>query len=840
MLDIGEDRETRRLTELAALDVFRDEAGPQFDMICRLAARLLNAEISMITVVEKDQIRFRSTLGSTLSAVPRGNLACEHVVECNDLLVLPDIDKPVPASIDVSLIRSVGGRFYAGVPLRTSSGIAVGSVCVIASQPRDDLDPNMTEVLNDLSRLASEIIEAGRRAEQLKAANRRMQLVSNVLRMVAVSENFEQACAQVAALMCEAMSAHVVRLFLKIPNTDLVSLVAATGQGATPESAGSCVDENRMMPSSGRLLGAVMESGEAFACPDLSRVDLSAYPNSLYWAANSEPGVIIVPVKVVGERMALSIGLEANRPDFDQMVQLATDVADAIHPLLQRMKAESEAQLFRRIVDASPDPVLITDTESIDEPGPRIVYANLAFYTETGYRPQDVIGKSPRFQQGAGTSRIARTRIREALSNWRPVRQTLLNYRADGTPRYIELHIAPVANEAGWFTHWVSVQRDLTDSIENTRQRRQAMREMRAMLSAMPGGVITYGLNKVGSWDKRFVSASMMQVTGSAIGEVQPPGWLRKHTTEEELEAFRVARVNASVKGTNTVEFRFLDNQGQYRLMHVRMSGYYNSRNEREVVTVWTDVTRERRLSAQMDQAGRLAELGQLATGLAHELAQPLAGITMASENALRQLNRPEPALGTVAEKLERIAKLSHRASSVIGHVRDFGRLDSGKAIAVDMKTIVENVVMLINPKMLEASVEVMVDVPDDLPMLFVRPMAVEQVLVNLVVNAADAFGPERPDHNNPHRRLVKIAAEPMQGCIRITVRDNAGGIPADALKQIFQPFFTTKPVGKGTGLGLSICAELIEGMGGTITAGNDDEGAVFRIELPTETCRLV
>ena len=75
---------------------------------------------------------------------------------------------------------------------------------------------------------------------------------------------------------------------------------------------------------------------------------------------------------------------------------------------------------------------------------------------------------------------------------------------------------------------------------------------------------------------------------------------------------------------------------------------------------------------------------------------------------------------------------------------------------------------------------------------------------------------------------------------VMIAVSDTGSGMSRDTLDKAVDPFFTTKPVGKGTGLGLSICAELIEGMGGTITAGNDDEGAVFRIELPTETCRLV
>jgi diguanylate cyclase (GGDEF)-like protein/PAS domain S-box-containing protein len=110
------------------------------------------------------------------------------------------------------------------------------------------------------------------------------------------------------------------------------------------------------------------------------------------------------------------------------------------------------------------DAVLITEAEPWHRPGPRIVWANDVFYTQTGYCQAEVIGQSPRLLQGPGTDKAALRRIRVALENWQPIRETVLNYRKDGSAYWNEFEVVPIANAQGWYTHWVSVQRDVTES----------------------------------------------------------------------------------------------------------------------------------------------------------------------------------------------------------------------------------------------------------------------------------------------------------------------------------------------------------------------------------------
>jgi len=109
------------------------------------------------------------------------------------------------------------------------------------------------------------------------------------------------------------------------------------------------------------------------------------------------------------------------------------------------------------------DVVLIAEAEPVDLPGPRIVYVNAAFERGTGYTAADVIGLTPRILQGPRTNRAELRRIREALAAWRAVRVCLTNYRKNGVPFDVEFEIVPVCNDLGCYTHWVSVQRDVTD-----------------------------------------------------------------------------------------------------------------------------------------------------------------------------------------------------------------------------------------------------------------------------------------------------------------------------------------------------------------------------------------
>ena len=139
-----------------------------------------------------------------------------------------------------------------------------------------------------------------------------------------------------------------------------------------------------------------------------------------------------------------------------RMLGTVMDISD-------RKAREAQLRLLESVVVATNDAVVITAAEPLDEPGPRILYVNPAFTRITGYTLEEVLGKTPRILQGKKTQRATLDRIRTALHNWKPVRADLINYRKDGSEFWVELSIVPVADETGWYTHWIAVQRDITE-----------------------------------------------------------------------------------------------------------------------------------------------------------------------------------------------------------------------------------------------------------------------------------------------------------------------------------------------------------------------------------------
>ena len=124
------------------------------------------------------------------------------------------------------------------------------------------------------------------------------------------------------------------------------------------------------------------------------------------------------------------------------------------------------ADWFQKCTNYLNDAIIVTEAEPFDSPGPRILWANDIFYQTTGYQPSEIIGQSPRILQGPLTDKSELKRLRTALENWEACRVEILNYKKDGTTFWNEFEITPIANEKGWYTHWISVQRDVTERRE--------------------------------------------------------------------------------------------------------------------------------------------------------------------------------------------------------------------------------------------------------------------------------------------------------------------------------------------------------------------------------------
>ncbi len=176
---------------------------------------------------------------------------------------------------------------------------------------------------------------------------------------------------------------------------------------------------------------------------------------------------------------------------YDQIGQ-AVRMLGTVMEISDRKAREEQLRLLESVVLNTNDAVLITEAEPIDLPGPRIVYANEAFTQLTGYSLEEVFGQTPRILQGVNTDRPTLARIRVALETWQPIRVDLINYRKDGSEFWVDLSLVPVANERGWFTHWISVQRDISDRKQAEVALQQSEERFRRAILDAPLPIILY------------------------------------------------------------------------------------------------------------------------------------------------------------------------------------------------------------------------------------------------------------------------------------------------------------------------------------------------------------
>jgi len=226
-------------------------------------------------------------------------------------------------------------------------------------------------------------------------------------------------------------------------------------------------------------------------------------------------------------------------------------------------------------------------------------------------------------------------------------------------------------------------------------------------------------------------------------------------------------------------------------------------------------------------RSAKLASVGELATGLAHEINNPLAVISAEQTNIddLLRETEPDPARDAALKSVERIGKQVQRCSGITRRMLQFGGNRESTVEPTDLVALSYEVVEFLHRPAAERDVRIDCRTEGNPPPVLADPVEFEQVLVNLVNNALDAM---------PHGGCIEIVIAPGPGSVHLEVRDTGTGIDPDTMERIFEPFFTNKPPGRGTGLGLSICYGIVQSWGGRIEAESQPgRGTTVRIVLP-------
>jgi two-component system NtrC family sensor kinase len=227
-------------------------------------------------------------------------------------------------------------------------------------------------------------------------------------------------------------------------------------------------------------------------------------------------------------------------------------------------------------------------------------------------------------------------------------------------------------------------------------------------------------------------------------------------------------------------------------------------------------------------ESERLAVVGQLAAGVAHELNNPLQGIVTYSHLLLEKMTPGDSRRSSV----EKIANQATRCATIIRGLLDFSRPKKPHKKLADLRTTIEECLSLVEDRVIFHNIEVIRDYQEDVPPTVMDPAQMQQVFMNLIINAAEAMG-------GAGRLTVATRLDEERRVIQASFRDTGRGISEENMGRVFDPFFTTKEVGRGTGLGLAISFGIVKEHGGTITVeSKEGAGTTFTIELPVLASR--
>ncbi|MDZ7666899.1 MAG: PAS domain S-box protein [Desulfotignum sp.] len=259
----------------------------------------------------------------------------------------------------------------------------------------------------------------------------------------------------------------------------------------------------------------------------------------------------------------------------------------------------------------------------------------------------------------------------------------------------------------------------------------------------------------------------------------------------------------------------------------------------REVlIAATTDITESVEKETQLIQAGKLATLGTMAAGMAHEINQPLNVIQICADLIQKMVKKgvkipDEDLLGMSQDIIENVG----RAAGVIKHVRDFARQSERDLKKLNINDPIQDVFKVLGHQLTVHSIDVVLDLDEHLPQIRAEHNRLEQVFINLVTNAIDAMDEKSARAEGPVEKILTIKTCAENGHVVATVSDTGTGMSEEVKNKLFEPFFTTKDTGKGTGLGTSISFGIIQDYSGTISVETEEgKGSNFTVRFPAAT----
>lgn len=422
--------------------------------------------------------------------------------------------------------------------------------------------------------------------------------------------------------------------------------------------------------------------------------------------------------------------------------------------------------------------------------------------------------------------------VEKVFDTKKPAKAVHVHFDSKGNARFIELSASSVSGASEKVTHVVEVSRDITERMileeklkeyserleqeveERTAKLKKSEEKHRTLIETMNDGMWTTDENRITT----FANKKMGEILGYSTEELIGKD-VFSFFDEKNQEILREELARRPKGESSVYEIDMMTKAGGSATVLIAGSPLFDENGNFEgSFAVVTDITERKRLERMVHQSEKLASLGQLAAGIAHEINNPLTNISLNTEILLKKVDDAQ-----IKEKLEEIGDQVGTAASIIRGLLDFSRQIEPEVKAIDINKVLAKTLNMLSFQLKD--IDVIKDFGPHTPKIKADAGQLQQVFVNMLVNSIQAM---------PRGGALQISTRLEDSHVIVGISDTGHGIPEEHLGKVFDPFFTTRDGIRGTGLGLSICYGIIEEHGGDIEVKSmPGKGTTFTIKLP-------
>jgi len=838
--------EAARIAALRQYKILDTKPEAAFDDLTRLAAHICGTPIALVSLIDAHRQWFKSKVGLTATQTDREIAFCSHAILQDQLFIVQDAlaDKRFASNPLVTSEPHI--RFYAGAPLITPDGLALGTLCVIDYIPRN-LSPEQIDALQILSRQVIAQLELRRNldsmigiAEALQASEERYRSVIAAMQEGIVLHNVDgsiSACNPSAERMLGLSAAAMVGRSCCDPQWRTIH---EDGSPFPGETHPAMITLHTGKPCSNVVMGVYRPNGE------------------LCWITiNSQP--LFLPGETTLYSVLTSFSDITARKQAEEVLRQQAERERLVAQISQRIRQSLNLEEILNTTVSEVRQFLQVDRVFIYRFEPD--WGGVVVVESVGSQWKSILGsriKDPTFAEKyiepykAGRIQATDDIYAASLTDCYVDFLAQFQVRADLVVPILQEDLwgLLVANHCVEPRHWQQLEIDLLKQLAtqvaiaiqqstlfeqaqaqlNERKRaEEKIRQQAALLDVATDAILVRDLdNKILFWNK-----GAQRIYGWTAGEA-----LGKNANKL-LYTAAVGQPAAALQQVMALgewdgELHKVTKQGQEVIVESRWTLVRQQGQPQAILTVDTDITAKKQLEAQFLRAQRMESIGTLAGGIAHDLNNVLAPILMSAQ--LLQMRITDERSQRLLKTLEANTK---RGAALVKQVLSFARGVEGKQVVLQLRHLILEVQQIIK-ETFPKSIQLDTDIAPQLWPVLGDATQLHQVLMNLVVNARDAM----PDGGTLsitaeniwlEENYTRLHLDASVGAhVGIAVSDSGTGIAPEIVDRIFEPFFTTKELGKGTGLGLATVAGIIKSHGGFVQVHSQvGKGTQFQVYLP-------